>query len=248
MTLEQEVVATGKSKTTCFHMRHKLYAAIGAHIRNTPLKGIVKIDSTFTGINLKGMKAKNMPRISKVRGKSKTDANRKHKRGINSHKVCIVTAIDEWDTMLFEIAGNGAESTEKYQKYIERFDEDCTIVSDGKQAILEFASNNQFQKDTIRPKPNRKNYASQNGNNLGEVNQMHQEFKQMIKHYHGVSIRHLQHYLDWLVFRKQMKYQIRAEARKTKAYMLAMKGTVPFVTKDICSFELPIDVFTLYQN
>lgn len=248
MTLEQEVVATGKSKTTCFHMRHKLYAAIGAHIRNTPLKGIVKIDSTFTGINLKGMKAKNMPRISKVRGKSKTDTNRKHKRGINSHKVCIVTAIDEWDTMLFEIAGNGAESTEKYQKYIERFDEDCTIVSDGKQAILEFASNNQFQKDTIRPKPNQKNYASQNGNNLGEVNQMHQEFKQMIKHYHGVSIRHLQHYLDWLVFRKQMKYQIRAEARKTKAYMLAMKGSVPFVTKDICSFELPIDVFTLYQN
>lgn len=159
-----------------------------------------------------------------------------------------MTAVDEWDTMLLEIAGNGAESTEKYQKYIERFDEDCTIVSDGKQAILEFASNNQFQKDTIRPKPNQKNYASQNGNNLGEVNQMHQEFKQMIKHYHGVSIRHLQHYLDWLVFRKQMKYQIRAEARKTKAYMLAMKGSVSFVTKDICSFELPIDVFTLYQN
>ena len=52
-------------------MRHKLYAAIGAHIRNTLLKGIVKMDSTFTGINLKGMKAKNMPQISKVRGKSK---------------------------------------------------------------------------------------------------------------------------------------------------------------------------------
>lgn len=113
-------------------MRHKLYVAIGDHIRNTPLKGIVKIDSTFTNINLKGMKSKNMPRISKVRGKSKTDANHKHKRGINSHKVCIVTAVDEWDTMLLEIAGNGAESTEKYQKYIERFDEDCTIVSDGK--------------------------------------------------------------------------------------------------------------------
>ncbi len=58
-----------------------------------------------------------------------------------------MTAIDEWDTMLFEIAGNGAESTEKYQKYVERFDKDCTIVSDGKQAILEFASNNQFPKD-----------------------------------------------------------------------------------------------------
>ena len=116
MTLEQEVVAIGKSKTTCFHMRHKLYAAIGDHIRNTPLKGIVKIDSTFTSINLKGMKSKNMPRISKVRGKSKTDANHKHKRGINSHKVCIVTAVDEWDTMLLEIAGNGAESTEKISK------------------------------------------------------------------------------------------------------------------------------------
>lgn len=67
-----------------------------------------------------------------------------------------MTAIDEWDTMLFEIAGNGAESTEKYQKYVELFDESCTIVSDDKQAILEFASDNHFHKDTIRPKPHQK--------------------------------------------------------------------------------------------
>lgn len=80
------------------------------------------------------------------------------------------------------------------------------------------------------------------------MNQLDQEFKQMIKHYHGVSISYLQHYLDWLVFCKQKKYKIKAEARKTKAYMLAMTGSVPFVTKDICSFELPIEVFTLYQN
>lgn len=248
MTLDQEVVTIGMSKTTCFHMRHKLYAAIGEYIRSTLLSGTVKVDSTFTSINLKGMKTKNMPRISKVRGKSKTDTNNKHKRGISSHKVCIVTAIDEWDTMLFEIGGTGAESTEKYQKYIERFDKDCTIVSDGKQAILEFASNNQFQKDTIQPKLNQNVYLSPNGNSLGEVNQLHQEFKQMIKHYHGVSIRHLQHYLDWLVFRKEMKYRIKAEARKTKAYMLAMKGCIPFITKDICSFELPIDVFSVYSD
>lgn len=248
MTLEQEVVAIGKSKTTCFHMRHKLYASIGESIRSTRLKGTVKIDSTFTGINLKGTRAGNMPRIRKVRGKSKTDTNHKHKRGINRHKVCIVAAIDEWDTVLFEIAGNGAESTEKYQKYAKRFDEGCTIVSDGKQAILEFASNNHFHKDTIRPRPHQKNYSSRNGNHLGEVNQLHQELKQMIRHYHGVSIRHLQHYLDWLVFCKQLKYRIRAEARKTKAYMLAMKGTVAFVTKDICSFDLPTDVFALYSH
>ncbi|MDB7981095.1 hypothetical protein PND82_11100 [Faecalicoccus pleomorphus] len=46
----------------CFHIRHKLYAAIGVHIRNTLLKEIVKIDSAFTSINLKGMKSKDMSR------------------------------------------------------------------------------------------------------------------------------------------------------------------------------------------
>lgn len=48
---------------------------MGVHIRNTLLKEIVKIDSAFTSINLKGMKSKNMSRKSKIRGKSKTDMN-----------------------------------------------------------------------------------------------------------------------------------------------------------------------------
>lgn len=86
MTLEQEVATVGKSKTTCFHMRYKLYAAIGESIRSTRLKGTVKIDSTFTGINLKGTRAGNMPRIRKVRGKSKTDTNHKHKRALTITK------------------------------------------------------------------------------------------------------------------------------------------------------------------
>ncbi|MDB7993866.1 MULTISPECIES: hypothetical protein [Bacillota] len=55
-------MAVGKSKMICFHIRHKLYAAIGVHIRNTLLKEIVKIDSAFTSINLKGMKSKDMSR------------------------------------------------------------------------------------------------------------------------------------------------------------------------------------------
>ncbi len=69
-------------------MRHKLYAAIGDHIRNIPSKGIVKIDSTFTSINLKGMKAKNMPRISKVRGKSKNRYEPQTKAGGSQGLYC----------------------------------------------------------------------------------------------------------------------------------------------------------------
>lgn len=54
-------MAAGKSKMICFHIRYKLYAAIGVHIWNTLLKEIVKIDNAFTSINLKGMKSKNIP-------------------------------------------------------------------------------------------------------------------------------------------------------------------------------------------
>ena len=248
LTLEEEAVAIGKSKTTCFYMRHKLYATIGEYIRKPSLKGIVKLDSAFTKINLKGTKPKNMPRKSEVRGKSKTDKNNKHKQGITNEKLCIVTAIDESDNILLEIAGNGPESTSKYQKFSDRFDQNCIIVSDGKQSILKFASDNQLKKDVIQPKPNKTIYISKNGNSLGEVNQLHQELKLMIKRYRGISLRHLQQYLDWLVFRKYLKYSLKAEARKSKAYMLAMKGLIRFVTKDICSFELPIDVFSVYSD
>ena len=56
----------------------------------------------YRSINLKGTKPENMPRASKPRISNGTST-----RGINNHKVFIVSAVDEYENMFFEIVGNG---------------------------------------------------------------------------------------------------------------------------------------------
>lgn len=45
------------------------------------------------------------------------------------------------------------------------------------------------------------------GNSVSSVNELHTEAKEMIRHKKGISAPHLQAYLDWLVFRKKLRYE-----------------------------------------
>ena len=113
LTLEQQSVATGLSMTTCFNMRHKLHQAASRIQNETVLSGEVELDPTYTSINLKGTKPKNMPRLSKRRGKRRYRQSSLYGNalpGTSHHKVCIVAAIDEHDNMLFKVGGLGRES------------------------------------------------------------------------------------------------------------------------------------------
>ena len=92
MTLADEANLIHKSKTTCFHMRHKLYQAVG-RVQDQILTGNIEIDSTYTKINLKGTKPRNMPRRSKKRGKHKQRPKDDKDGWPAKHKVCIATAM-----------------------------------------------------------------------------------------------------------------------------------------------------------
>ena len=105
MTLEQEAVVVGKPLTTCFNMRHILYSAISKKAMAVQLSGVTELDAAYTKINLKGTKKENMPRASKVRGKHKTSLLSKNLAGLSHHKVCIITAIDEHDNILYRVGG-----------------------------------------------------------------------------------------------------------------------------------------------
>lgn len=89
-----------------------------------------------------------MPRISKHRGKHKSIYS-KDLRGISGHKICLVTAVDENDNMLFKIGGLGAESQEILEQFTGHFQKDSLIISDSKQAIINFALKNEMRSDSI---------------------------------------------------------------------------------------------------
>jgi transposase-like protein len=245
LTLEQEVVAIERSKTTCFNMRHKLYEAAGKKLADK-LHGLIQMDAVYTKINLKGTRSEKMPRISKTRGKHKTSTVSKNLAGLSHHKVCIVSAIDGDDNILMRISGLGNESAEKYEPFANHFLSGSTIISDSSSAIRNFAQRHQMISEQIPVIAEQQHYTTSNGNSVAECNELHTELKNMLRKKHGVSIRHLQFYMDWLVFGKQLKYAIEARRRKLNAYTKVMAETATHKTREICSLELPISLLDAY--
>ena len=223
-------------------MRHKLYKAIEASVLLTTLSGVIEIDAAYTSINLKGTKPDKMPRFSKKRG------NRAAYSGISHHKVCLITAIDENDNMLFRIGGLGPESFDKYSKYASNFNEVTRFISDSKAAINLFAESLNCQIEQIPVLANKKRYATKNGKTISNVNQLHSEFSILITKKHGVSTRHLQSYLNWLLFIKNTRYIVKDTARSSHTYMETMHQGNTIKVRDIYKQEFPIDLFIAYGD
>ena len=245
LTLEQQSVATGLSKTTCFNMRHKLYQAASRVQNQSILSGEVELDPTYTSINLKGTKPENMPRYSKHRGKGrhrKQVSSGNTLPGLNHHKVCIVAAIDEHDNMLFKVGGLGRESFDILNQFRDHYSSNSMIISDDSHSIQTFVSKNRFRSDIIPSNA----LTSPSGRNVASVNEMHTELKNLIRRKHGISTRHLQGYLDWLVFLKRLRYTLDMRKWRPEAYMMTMKEIIPFRCCDIPKKPMPISLYAAY--
>lgn len=248
LTLRQQSVATELTVTTCFNMRHKLYKAASAIQKDVLLSGMIELDPSYTGINLKGTKPKNMPRYSKHRGHRSKSAYTKHIRGLSNHKVCILSAVDEHDNLLLKIAGLGEESIDKLEKFNHHFVPKSTIISDDKSCIKNFALTNGMTNDFIPSIALKPRFTTDNGNSISSVNELHTEVKGLIRRKRGISTRHLQGYLDWLVFRKHLKYTVEMKKWRPKAYMELMQELIPFACQDVCKLKMPISLFEAYGS
>lgn len=242
LTLEQQSVATGLSKTKCFNMRHKLYKAASKIQNEVVLSGDIELGPTYTSINLKGTKPKNMPRYSKHRGKSRKSTSSSKLRGINHHKVCIVTAIDENDNILYKVGGLGRESADILNRFRGHFSPISTIISDDSHSIKTFVSDNKLKSEIIPSNGT----ATPSGKTVSSTDELHTELKSLIRWKRGISTRHLQGYLDWLVLRKKLKYTLDMRKWKSEAYMTTMMEQIPFRCNEITRIPLPINLFTAY--
>ena len=162
--------------------------------------------------------------------------------GTSHHKICIVAAIDEHDNMLFKIGGLGRESFQILNQYRKHFSDSTKIISDDSHSIQTFVSKNGFRSDVIPSGA----YVSPNGNTVSSVNELHAEAKNLIRQKHGVSTRHLQGYLDWIVFKKKLKYTLDMRKWRSETYMESMMEQIPFICRDIVKLPMPIDLYTAY--
>ena len=247
LSLKETAYRSHLSKSTCFCFRQRLYRMADYKMSELLLNGQIQIDATYTRINLSGTKPKNMPRYSKKRGKKGPSVGElKSLRGISHHKVCIVTAEDENDNILYRVAGLGQETAEKYEQYAAHFDKPTLIISDNNSCIATFADTHKIQHDVIPSSKASKRFTTPKGNSVGDVNELHLELKHLIRVKHGVSTRHLSGYLAWISYLKKTSYTIERSRMVEYIFndLFAAKGT--YLIKDICKSDQPISLYEAY--
>ena len=187
-------------KNTAHFLRLKVLDALKDIRENTKLTGQVEGDEIYKNINLKGTKTQSMPRFSKTRQSKGTTT-----KGISKHKVCIVSAIDGYDSLFLEIAGTGPVTSDMMKECLAPKVRklDC-LITDCKSSYESVAKNNGW--NLIQVKSN--GYTDENGNSLANINSIHSGLSTFLSRFRGVSTKHLQGYLDWYAFDKMMSYKI----------------------------------------
>lgn len=230
MTLKDEAAYINISQTTAFYWRNILYISIKRFNKdNSHIKDEVKIDSTYIDISFKGSK-KGRPDIKKT-------------RGISDDQVCINTAIDDHDDIKFKIAHLNHETIDDYRKILK--DEDIKhIISDGIQGIENLAHDLNAASSIVKSE----DHISADGFNLGEINELHKEIKEMISKTRGVSLRHLEGYIDMVIYRKHLRYKYDITTKKYRTYDNVYPSYAYISDTDAYHKPYSIDISIHYQS
>lgn len=188
------------STKTAFTLRHKIISCLKNIINSFILNGDIKLDEYYTSINLKGTKKENMPRMSKKR-----TSHGNKKRGISSHKICIVSGCDEFDNMFFTISGTGPVISDMIKNYVvPRIRNVKKIITDCKSSYESVAKEKNWNLKQIKSGT----YTDDDNNNLAEINSLHQQLDIFLSNFRGVSTKHLQQYLDLFCFLKYLNWTL----------------------------------------
>lgn len=179
VTLRKTAKRMNVDKNTVHLLRLKIINSFQEARQTIKLSGEVEADEIYKSINLKGTKKNKMPRYSKPRTSKGTTA-----RGISSHRVCIESAIDEFDNMFLEIVGTGPITSDMVKKSLgEKLDNVKKLVTDCKSS---------YEK-------------------LANINSLHSGLATFLSSFRGVSTKHLQSYLDWYTFEKYLNFSFSEE-------------------------------------
>lgn len=227
------------SLLTSFRIRHKILLALKSFVNDIKLSGEMQSDEKYFSINLKGTKPKNMPRYSKKRTSTSSPY-----RGISHHKVCVVSTIDENDSLLLRIVGLGRCTTKMLEDSIgPKLHNATSINADSASAYQDFCSNHNLFLNAIPS-----GFHSDGIINIAEINGVHSQLETWLSKFRGVSIRHLQEYLDWFVYIFTMKKRFKLSKLKTESYCNIVLDYNYIKSQDICSINLPIDLNAAYSE
>ena len=230
----------GLTATETYYLEIKIFASIDKIVENTKLHGIVQADEKYFRISFKGTKKENMPRKSRHSGSQNLAA------GISNEQVCVVVAIDEYDNIVMTVAGNGQVTQDMISKSLHgKIEEKSILVTDSKSSYRKFANDENLVLKQIPAGE----HTIEEIYNLGEVNSLINEIDNYINRIKkGISTRHLQQYLNYLKYRKILKYTFEYLERNEKMYKDCITLVNKLKNRDISKMALPIDISNLYQH
>ena len=224
---------------TSFRLRHKVLLALKDFTKSIKLKGKAQSDEKYFSINLKETKTNNMPRYSKKRTSTKSPY-----RGISHHKVCTVSTIDEYDNLVLEIVGLGRCTTDMLEKALgDKVSQASIFNTDSATAYRKFCKKHNIKLCAI---PSGKH--SDGEINISKINGIHSQLEIWLSKFKGVSIRHLQEYLDWFVFVFTMKKKFSLNKIKTESYNRIVLDNNYIKANDIVKLDIPINLDIAYAE
>lgn len=230
----------GVSTRTAFTLRFKLITCLKDTKDKDNLTGNIELDEYYLSVNLKGTKKENMPRISKPRTKHGTGTS-----GISKHTICVTSGIDEEDHIILKVAGTGSVTSNMIKNTIvPKIKNSTKVTTDCKSSYESVARENNWNLKQVKSK----GYVDAEGNNLANINSLHSELTLFLSQFHGVSIKHLQEYLDWFSFSKFQNYSIDYLDQPNDFEKNTITKQTEIKYSNVCNNYSIFDFFDLYKD
>lgn len=182
------------SADTVFHMRHKFLLCLQTQLIQDPqsLEGIIEMDETYVSDGAKGIK-----RISGR--KARRHGESAEKRGLSEEKLCIFMGSNRLGAEIAHCV-NRAKPTS--QEVLEVFGsvikEKSLFINDGLFSNYDLIKQKQLTSMVVSD-----HHEYTKVIHLNTVNNMHSGFKQLYRHYRGVSTKYLNRYLALYIFMRR---------------------------------------------
>ncbi len=240
VSLRKTAKRMGVNRNTVHLLRLKMMDTFKNTKKEIKLSGEVEADEIYRAINLKGTKPKNMPRFSKHRTSKGTST-----RGISSHKVCIESAVDENDTIFFEIVGTGPITSDMVKASLgQKLGNVSKLTTDCKTSYESLAKEKHLNLKQVKSEC----YTDDEGNSLANVNSLHSGLTTFLSVFRGVSTKHLQGYLDWYTFDKYLNYSFNEEQQNNTLLKVSFTNSTELNINNAYDNHSIIDFETVYSD
>ena len=228
------------SVQTSFMIRHKILNALNTFIDKIELNDNTQTDEKYFSINLKGTKPNNMPRYSKKR----TSSSGNSLKGLNHHKVCVISSIDEHNNLILKIAGLSKCNTKMIENVLgNKVKNVSSMNTDSATAYESFCFNHGIVLHSIPSGAH-----SIGSININTINGIHSQLDSWLSKFRGVSIRHLQGYLNWFNYIFTMKKRFNLANLKIESYYHLIIDNNYIKSNDIFKIDMPIDLNIAYAE